>query len=162
MSAATQSAEAWLLECGSVRALVSVLNMQHVIEAGQLFHVPMMPAHCNSAMVWQKHVMPVVNIATWMQKPVSTCRYTCIIGWQDIQRGSEYGVLAATSFPQRTKIYDADCVEPSAELANLWKQCALCFVKMGNEIIPVIDPARLFGASQFAEQKQVQTIGKIA
>jgi len=158
----TQTSEAWLLECGAVRVLLSVINMQHVVEATQMFHMPMMPAHCNTVLVWQQHVMPIINIAGWLHEPVSTCPYSCIIGWQDIERGTEYGVLAASAFPQRIKVHDANCVTPSTELAQRWRQCALCFVQLGNEIVPVIDPARLFGASQFKLDADSRSLGMIA
>jgi chemotaxis signal transduction protein len=159
---ANQAIEAWLLECGSLRLLVSPNNIQHVIEStDKYFHVPMMPAHCNSMLVWQQHVMPVVNVAVWLNAASTSCQYSCIMGWQDIDRGNEYGVLMTSAFPQRVKISDSNCVTPSAEVAECWQQCALCFVQLGNDVIPIIDPARLFGASQFKEQ-QGHSIGMIA
>jgi len=128
-----QTVEAWLLECGRARLLVSPLNMQHVIEAAnQYFHVPMMPAHCNSALVWQRQVIPVVNVALWLGMSSSSCQYSCIMGWQDIERGTEYGVLMTTAFPQRIKIDDSSIVVPDSEVAERWQHCALCFVQLAD------------------------------
>jgi len=158
---AAQTTDAWLLECGSARVLISVTNMQHVVEASQMFHVPMMPAHCNRAMVWQQHVIPVINIAMWLKEPISAFPYSCIIGWQDIERGTEHGALVASAFPQRIKVHDADCIVPPSDIAERWQQCALCFVQLEGDVIPVIDPARLFGASQFKQEAQTR-LGLIA
>jgi chemotaxis signal transduction protein len=158
------AAEAWLVECGNVRVFVSAVNMQHVIEhAGLHFAVPMTPKHCNSVLVWQQQVLPVVNLAEMMsQSAMASCAYSCVMGWQDIERGTEYGVLAASKFPQRVMIHDSHCVEPAVEIAHVWQGLAMCFVEYNNKQVPIIDVARLFGASQFSSQSGMTTLGMSA
>lgn len=158
------AAEAWLVECGNVRVFVSALNMQHVIEhAGLCYRVPMTPAHCNSVLVWQQQVLPMVNLAEMIyQSTTASCPYSCVLGWQDIERGTEYGVLAASSFPQRVMIHDSHCIDPTPEVAQTWQGFALCFVEYNNKHIPIIDVARLFDSSQFAESADAISVGKSA
>ena len=85
-----------------------------------------------------------------------------MLGWQDIQAGTEYGVLAASAFPQRIMIHDSHSVTPAAELAEAWQPYALCFVEYNNKVVPIIDPARCFNASQFDRQSGIEAVGMIA
>jgi chemotaxis signal transduction protein len=163
-STANQSAVAWLLECGEAQVLISATNMLHVIEDTRLrYHVPMTPAYCNSVLVWQRQLMPVVNLSKWLNASTKySCPYSCVLGWQDVDHGTEYGALAASAFPQRVMIHDSQCVTPSAELLTVWGDHALCFVDHNKMIVPIIDPARFFGAAQFERDTGSDSIGMIA
>ncbi len=158
-----QSAEAWLLECGPTRVLVSAINLLHVVEDTSLrFHLPMAPAHCNSVFVWQQQLMPVVDLPVLINLPTAACQYFCVLGWKDDTGLTEYGVLGASTFPQRVTIADSQSVTPSAEEISQWQDHALCFVSHRGKTIPIIDVARLFGDSQFAQGNDVNSIGMIA
>jgi len=163
-STENQSTEAWLLECGAVKVLISATNMLHVIEDSRLrHHVPMAPAHCNSVLVWQRHVMPVVNLAKWLDNSDrQNYPYSCVVGWQDVDHGTEYGALVASAFPQRVMVHDVQCVTPPSDIADAWRDHALCFVDHNKMYVPIIDPARFFDAAQFERRPDIGSIGMIA
>lgn len=147
----SDAAEAWLVECGHTRVFISAINMLHVIDDATLRQrVPMTPAHCNSVLVWQQQLMPVVNLAELLNQPTqSSYHYSCILGWQNRDIGTEYGALAASAFPLRVMIHDSHRVTAPVEQIEAWRDYALCFVEYNSKTVPIIDPARLFDASQF-------------
>jgi chemotaxis signal transduction protein len=147
--------EAWVLDCGQgVVAAVGAAHMLHVVEDAALcFRVPMAPTHCDRVLLWQKRVLPVVDmrplIGVALGSTATQC--FCVLGWCTPDDVTEYGVIATTAVPRRIVVTDDKSMEPTVERAASWRSFAVGFFSYHDTAVPILDPATLFGSRQAFE-----------
>lgn len=161
------NATAWILDCGDEAVIaVSAFNMLHVVEDAALrFKVPLTPAHCSEVLVWQQRVLPVIDLELLLRRhaTVSQKNHSCVLGWLCPGDITEYGILATRTSPQRILVTDDKSRTPSAALADVWRGVALGFFEYQNKLIPIADPALVFGSSQVTASSRAPTaLGQIA
>jgi len=153
---------AWLLDCGGgVMVAIGLSNVLHVVEDKSLLHrVPLAPVHCNRVLLWQKRILPAVDIATLVgvAAPAARASYACVLGWRDTHGVSEYGVLLIFGLPRQIGISDADQIRPANADADRWRGLALGFFSYHKRITPIIDPAALFGSVQQSTMVPVERV----
>jgi chemotaxis signal transduction protein len=146
------SSQAWMLDSGGGTVVaVAASSVLHVVEDTSLiFRVPLGAAHCNQVLVWQRRVLPVVDLAVLMTglAPISTQSYACVLGWRALTNETEYGVLLLRGLPRRISVDDAQSTAPSDAQADSWEKFALSFFSYHGRAVPIIDPAILFDSKQ--------------
>ncbi len=145
----TKKDQAWLLDFGNgLQAAVAYHEMWQVLLSPKLFDVACTPQYCSHVLIFQKRILPVLNLATFLldaHKPfIATGNVVGIAVYQtDPQAPVNYGCLYLSQMPQRIEVSDEDACDLPDEI-KYWEPLTLsCFLR--NEVaIPIIDFASLF------------------
>ncbi len=144
-----RSTQAWLLDCGGgVLVATGLGNVLHVVEDTRLlFKVPLAPPHCNRVLLWQQHALPAVDLALLVTGATSpaTRSYACVLGWLNERDETEHGVLLTRSLPRQLSIGDEQQAKPGDRDVERWRGIALGFFTHNQRLMPIINPASLFG-----------------
>jgi len=149
-------APAWLLDCGGGTVVaVAATSVLHVVEdASLLFRVPLAPTHCNQVLVWQQHVLPVVDLNVLVSgfttdvTTIARQTYACVLGCRTNNNETEYGVLLLRALPRRISVEDEQSVPPTVAQGESWANIALGFFSYHGRTVPIIDSAIVFGSKQ--------------
>jgi chemotaxis signal transduction protein len=122
-----------------------------IVEHPKAEPVPGGAAHALGLMPWQGQRLPLIDLDRLAGQPASTpavARYALVVAYQ-IAPGQpvRHGALALHELPQTVQVADADCCALPAEGAALWSRAALSCFRHAGRAVPVLDTARLFGAS---------------
>jgi len=159
------NADAWMLDCGQgTIAAIGAANMLHVVEDESLCHrIPMAPAHCDRVLVWQKRVLPILDLRLLINASLIKANSNtgdsadsntavnqsfCVLGWCRHDDVTEYGVIATTAVPRRIVVTDDKSMAATAEQAASWRSFAVGFFSYHGIAVPILDPATLFGSRQ--------------
>lgn len=137
---------AWLLDFGDeMRAAVGERELLHLVSQPRLLTVPMAPLHCRSVLAWQKHLLPVWDVRTWLGKRSEHAGETlaAVVGYQSRARQTPmFGVLALSGPPRRVHVKDADaCDLPDG---RQWQAIARSCFRHGQQPVPILDLATMF------------------
>jgi len=148
-------ATAWLLSFnGHLRAAVGELELVHVLpEPPTLFAIPDTPDYCRQVLVWQEHLLPLVDLGARLlgdRHPQSdtVAAIDKLIGILACQRSPgeppEYGGLLLDQVPTRIRVSDDRACALASEPGE-WTSLAIsCFEDDDHGPIPVLDVPRLF------------------
>ena len=153
----TKSSRAWLLNFGNnLKAAIGHHEMWQVLISPQLFDIPCTPLYCNKVLVFQNHILPVCDIANFLNKSISTAKDNKNNKNNKNNRTVGIGIYQSTpttpihyagiyleTMPQSIYVNDEQACDLPKEQAD-WGQLAIsCFIQ--DEItIPIIDLAYLF------------------
>lgn len=139
---------AWLLDFGdSCRAAVGVRELLHLVDAPVTFAVPCTPGYCRRVVLWQKRLLPVMDIATRVGAQPGQAPFLAVIGYQ--QRRGEYpqfGALMLSSPPTQLAVSDERTCRLPDE-GSAWRELAIsCFEHQGSPV-PVLNLCRIFSSA---------------
>ena len=140
---------AWLLDLGEgLRAAVGELEMVHVLpDAPTLFEIPQGPAYCREVLVWQREILPLMNLAMRISgRPITESQGLVAVTAYQEYPGSvpRYGALALGRPPVRIRVSDSQARE-LPESRPGWRGMAIaCFEYSGLGPVPVLDLGRVF------------------
>lgn len=151
-----EASRAWLLDFGKgLQAAVGFHEMSHVLTSPLLFEIPCAPSYCSEVLVFQEHILPVLDIPTLLgsQKMLHNTQEIVGIGvyQEDPSQPVGYGGLRLAAFP--TPIYvnnEQACDLPEYQKYWFSPLVISCFLWEGIAI-PIIDLAYLF-SGKFAQQ----------
>lgn len=120
-----------------------------LVEQPQLVPVPGMPHFCRGLLAWQGRRLPLVDLQAYLEppeatQPASVPAHVLIVAYQ-VARGCpiEYGAICAPFLLRMIEVADSQQCELPARDPR-WTGIAIsCLVHQG-QVIPVIDPARIF------------------
>ncbi|MCP5420608.1 MAG: chemotaxis protein CheW [Gammaproteobacteria bacterium] len=138
---------AWIMDLDSqLQAAVGDREMLHVIQAPELFSVPLSPPYCRHVLIWQDHILPLMDLAAWLngQSERREHKVAGILAFQP-RRDQEvrYGALSLAATPIRAQVDDQQACDLPAHPSG-WKRLALSCFQQGNRIIPILDLPTLF------------------
>lgn len=141
---------AWLMELdGQMRAAVGELEMVHVIQAPELFQVPLSPPYCGHVALWQEHILPLMDLPAWLNNRPERVEHTVagIFAYQ--ARAGEvphYGALSLAATPLRISVNDElSCALPPQPPG--WKRLALSCFTFNGQAVPILNLAVIFSGA---------------
>jgi chemotaxis signal transduction protein len=139
---------AWLLDFGDAcHAAVGTRELLHLVDAPSTFAVPCTPAYCNHIVLWQEHLLPVLDIAARLGALPRTAPFLAVVGYQH-QRGEypQFGALRLAAPPKQLAVSDEQaCRLP--EGSNAWQDLAISCFEYQGKAVPVLDLCRIFSSA---------------
>ncbi len=78
------SENAWLLDFGKpLRAAVGMRELLQIIDASEIYEVPLTPAHSRHIMFWQKRMIPVMDLSLRLGAKATQSKMLALVGYQD-------------------------------------------------------------------------------
>jgi chemotaxis signal transduction protein len=139
---------AWLLDFGSsLRAAVGTRVLLQIIENPELHPIPCTPPYCNSILLWQGRLLPVMDLGARLNGLPQTPRLLAVIGFQD-QPGkpTHFGALLLTAPPVAIAVRDTQSCPLPNQPTLLNKFSISCFIHQ-EVSIPVLHLEQIFSAS---------------
>lgn len=138
-----KSSGAWILALdGTLRAAVGERELIHLIEIPTLLDVPLSPFYCRQALVWNRALLPAMDLAAWLHQKPSAQRGRTLAGVFAYQSkpGAEpaYGALLLAGIPERAHVNDNDACALPKQPAG-WRTLAISCFKKDHLSIPVLD-----------------------
>ena len=137
----------WLLELAAdCRSAVGEFEMIHVLTIEpELFAITSAPSHCASAFLWQENVVPVMDLAAWLDGGAPCRKRSFLAITRNHDRGSdttEYVALLLAGIPKRLRVSDAQaCPLPSRQ----WEPLAIsCFEHPIHGPVPILDLPKIY------------------
>ncbi len=122
-----------------------------VVEAPAFVPVPGGPYYALGLMPWRGGRIPLLDLDVLLRAlprsgPANPPRWALVVAWPDGDgRGSAFGALALAALPSPAMVEDEQaCALPTD--SDLWPWIARSCFRHGGQPVPVLDPARLFGA----------------
>jgi chemotaxis signal transduction protein len=143
---------AWLLHFGAgAQAAVGLRDVLHLLPQTECFAVPCTPVHCAEALVWQGRIVPVWNMAAWLDLPLArrSQPITALVGYQlPGQSDTRFGALVLAAPPQRIEVADSQaCALPAG--TTDWRAVAVSCFRQDEQAVPILDLARIFAPDHF-------------
>jgi len=149
MAATTsKTSKAWLLTFGKdYRAAVGAHEMTHVLLDMDYHKVPCSPSYCDTVVIWEKHILPVLDVPSLLEKDSNVRYQHRILGvaiyQEDPTHPLIYNALSLITMPENILVEDSNACELPSHLSH-WKEFAIsCFLYEG-EAVPVLDLNYLF------------------
>ncbi len=139
---------AWLLEIDDNSYIaIAEKAMIHIVLEPKLFHIPHTPQHCHQVILWQHELLPVVDLAVYLQqKPIERSQtFIAIVAYQKTpyNQSIHYGSLSLNSAPARIQVNDnQQCALPIEP--KRWQQIAISCIQHQNNIVPIVDLTKVF------------------
>lgn len=141
---------AWLLELGNdLRAAIPLHEMSQVLLSPDLYSIPLSPAHCQQVLLFQKRILPVIDVSTLVTDQKTADFSSKIIGLTVYQKAPkqplQYAAMHLANMP--TMIYvDDSQLTTLPEHEPLWKLFSVSCFMYEDRKIPVLDLAALYSA----------------
>lgn len=141
---------AWLLQFSvECHAAVAQFDVVHVMAGtSKRFFVPESPHYCDEVVVWDREVLPVMNLlARTHEAPhgdAQACRYLAVCRYLRSDSSSAHGALQLVDVPQRVVVDDADACELSARAALLRDFAVSCFEHAEHGPVPILNLDAVF------------------
>jgi len=150
--------DAWLLDIrGGMRVALGGHEMTHLIaQPAPLYPIPRAPAHCRCVVLWEDHVLPVVDLAALVGaaeygvglRPLAGIDHLLGVVAFAPQRGAEASrvALMLDALPEGVTVDDADACERSDEV-GVWRDYAVSgFRHPRYGAVPILDLFKLFSS----------------
>ncbi len=137
---------AWLLQITQgIYASVCQFELVHIIDDANPITIPKAPDFCNQVAVWNDHVLPVVNIASWLSGQAQVGQSTiAVVTYENEHKKVCYGGLALSAIPYMVTVnnsQEADLPDKQGK----WPSVAIsCFMVEHGKRVPILDLAKLF------------------
>jgi hypothetical protein len=143
------TSRAWLLDFGrGLQAAVGLHEMSHVLTSPLLFEIPCTPPHCSEVLIFQKRILPILDIPSLLEGQRIIHASNDVIGiaiyQDDPTHPIDYGGLRLATLP--TSIYvgdDHSCELPAHKRYWAPPLSVACFQHEGAAI-PILNLAYLF------------------
>ncbi len=144
------SERAWLLDLGNNHwAAVPLHEMSQIILSPELFELPLTPSHCHQLMLFQKHILPVINIATLITGSSLTDSSGKIVGLTVYQKAPkkplEYAAIHLANMPFMVRVEDAHMTS-LPDNNDFWPLFSMSCFQYEERKVPVLDLAALYSA----------------
>ena len=146
---------AWLLSFSEhVSAAVGSMELVHILSSvPELSEIPHSPSFCQYSISWEGHLLPVMDIATYLDgernnKEREACYNSGLIGvvaYIDTEKKQQsYGALLLNKLPVRIEVDDKQACDLPESPAG-WSGLAIsCFKYNDNVQVPIIDIPVIF------------------
>lgn len=151
MNDVNHTSYAWLLSLGSaIYAAVGERELQYLLaDMPQFTHLPNAPVYCNQVFIWQRKIVPVMDLAQFIlkHKAIRLVNEELIVlaSFQShTSTFAQYGAILLDAIPARIQVGDQQvCELPHPK--TLWQQIATsCFQHSDKGPIPILDLNRIF------------------
>ena len=143
------SSNAWLLPLGDrLNIAVGEYEIMHLVHFPALFAVPGTPFYCNQVLVWQNQILPVMDLAAWVQgqshkreqKLIAIAAYT-----EPGSDATQHAGLLLEDVPRKVIVDDGTaCDLPNEPNTDAWKRIAISCFKYTEHAVPIIDLQTVF------------------
>ena len=143
-----QTSSAWLLDIAE--GLAVAVAEQDVIyvfpEVPIVFPIPQTPAHVSGVLSWQQHLVPVIDLAVYLNRmPVDNVSAGMNVMVLLNLGNSRLGALALQQIPERADVADSSQCQLPANL-RAWNGLApSCFMHKARGVVPILDLSVVFG-----------------
>lgn len=142
---------AWLLSLGgAIYAAVGERELQYLLpDMPQFTHLPNTPPYCNQVFIWQRKIVPVMDLAQLILnekviRPVAEELIVLATFQTTTNAPTQYGAILLDAIPIKIKINDEQVCDLPPPI-TLWQQIALtCFKHPDKGPIPILDLNRIF------------------
>lgn len=145
------ASHAWVLNLGQgLRVAVGEFDMIHLVPSPELQPVPMSPPYCREVILWEDAVIPVMDLAAFLQRRESSSD-TAVVGIVEVQAPQEaqaplYGGLRLEDPPIRATVNDGQaCGLPDSPSG--WDEIAISCFEDERGAVPILSLQRLFSIS---------------
>jgi chemotaxis signal transduction protein len=143
------TAKALRLQLSATQSVVVALHeMTAVVEDVIPIYVPRAPAHCRYLVAWQGQLLPTFDPLEWCGIAAAkgkgeAAQFHAILTYETGDaNGFGYGCIALRSFPNALDVDDVNaCPLPAPRWESIARSCFLD----GEDIIPILDLAAMFG-----------------
>ncbi|MFM9888144.1 MAG: chemotaxis protein CheW [Burkholderiales bacterium] len=141
---------AWCLDVGDARiAAIGVGHLRHLVAKPELFEIPQTPAGCGRVFVWNDAIIPVWDVprSLGVTREFTEANVLAVVAFQ-LQRDAPTQIagIALTGPPVRINVVEpTSCALPDP--ARVWKRIASSCFRNGDQVLPVLDFAKMFGAA---------------
>jgi chemotaxis signal transduction protein len=148
---------AWLLDFGrGLQAAVGLHEMWQVLISPELFDVPHTPFYCNEVLVFQRLILPVIDMPSLLEGQKIIHAHNDVVGVAVYQQSStdpiHYGGLHLATTPQAIYVSDEQaCDLPFHQ--KYWEPLTIACFEKDNVAIPILNLAYLF-SKEFNLAKQ--------
>lgn len=148
---------AWVLDIGAgLRAAVGESHQVHLmVEAPDVFELPLTPQHARHALLWNDECVPVLDLGAWLTagQVATQRRYLGIHAYPGQEpRSVHYGGLWIEQPPQRRRVDDRMAADLPAHPPFWAPLVCSCFTDAAGAV-PILDLARVFA------QAPARTVG---
>jgi len=151
MATETKGVDAWLLKIDSaMKVAVGQHELIHIVDKPEYMCIPQAPEHCSDVIIWNKHIVPVMNLsllgATESVEADSEF-IVAILAYVDEHGEYVYGGIKLHNIPEHCRVQNSQqCQLP--ESFDQWGNISLsCFRSEKVNVVPIIDIARLFSVN---------------
>lgn len=149
---------AWLLNLGhGLFAAIGHYHLVHLLQDAACQAVPRSPPYCQHVVVWQDHVLPVMDLALRLQgrgtapdrllaDNVSLLGITAFQPRPD--QAPEYGALLLAEPARRIRVSDEQAAELPSEWAAWRHLCHSCFKHPQHGAVPILNLPAIFSAPE--------------
>ena len=141
-------ATAWILPLGkNISAAIGEREMIHLVDDAEFFEVPESPFYCRRAIVWQGDVLPVVDIASWLEGRETEQLEGGIVGVVAYQEHAgelpKHGGVRLQNIPVRKQVTNQQaCALP--EPHTNWQALAISCFSDNGRATPILNLAQIF------------------
>ncbi|MES2935704.1 MAG: chemotaxis protein CheW [Pseudomonadota bacterium] len=145
------SENAWLLDFGKpLRAAVGMRELLQIIDASEIYEVPLTPAHSRHIMFWQKRMIPVMDLSLRLGAKATQSKMLALVGYQDHANQSVgIGAIVLAAPPLKIAVDDADAAVLDEQTSG-WRELAISGFAREGAVIPVLHLSRVFGQASYA------------
>lgn len=145
----TKISRAWLLDFGrGLRASVGFHEMSQVLIAPTLFDVPCTPLYCNEVLIFQDHILPVLDFPSFLEGHKVPHLGPAIVGivvhQEDLNHPLSYAGLRLVSLPINIYVSDDQACELSFRQEHWHPPLVVSCFAYEETIIPVLNLVYLF------------------
>lgn len=136
---------AWLLDLGhSTCAAIGSRELVQIVENPVLHAVPLTPAHSGHVLIWQKHLVPVINLSMRVSALATDHHLVALVAYQEfVHQFPKLGAVFLASPPMRIAVSDAQATAQDDCLVD-WKGLAISCFEWEGARVPVLHLNRLF------------------
>lgn len=142
------TAKAWLLDTGLATPMaIGQGELLQIIDAPQIFSVPLCPEYARHVLFWQQRMVPVMDFGLRMGADKNPQNLLALVGFQDVRTEAiQLGAIVLCKPPRKVEVDDKHALQ-AEDLPADWRALAIaCFSHEGSAI-PVLHLGKVFAAS---------------
>ena len=139
----------WLLDFGNFQAAVGAPEMLHLLDTPKLYGVPGSPAYCQQVLIWQNHILPVMDLSVRLSHhlpphPGTERKLVGIVAYETTTEVStQFGSLLLDAIPRQIVVEDEQACPKDQQTQRLGSFVISCFTD-GSRVIPILDLTYVF------------------
>jgi chemotaxis signal transduction protein len=143
-------ATAWIVELGhGLRAALASAELVHLLPVPTLFELPQAPPYCRHLMVWEREILPVLDLAHWLAgSPAARGgQFIGVVGYQEqSEENPGRAALFMDAIPIRVKVKDEQACDLPPHPSG-WRYIACACFLHESQAVPVLDLPFLFSSA---------------
>jgi len=149
----SEISRAWLLEAsGGMKFAVAEYEMIEYVIAPELTSVPLTPEYCSSIILWNDHMVPVVNFGILTSEESSHMHSVSVLAYQENpQDDLKYIAISLQQPPAKVSISDDQACDIQQIDNDIWRMLSIsCFTEQGIAV-PILGIKNL-ASSEFSHE----------